>query len=327
MTDISLIICSRDRAEALRENLSHIDLQALKAFDVELMLVDSASSDATGEVMRRFARSADAPVRLLRAEQPGLTRAQNIALRHAAGELIVFTDDDCRLAPDYFQALAAHFDRDRFDFGGGRIEHGEANADDRMAATGWLAEDQVMVLPPKDLLFPGTIQGANMFAKRAVFEAIGGFSELLGPGSVVGSGADTEFSQRASHAGFRGVVLGPVLVRHFHGNQAGSPQAQKVVRRYDRGRGGYFASLMALGRREVFSYWHRWMGVGNRPKRPDIVRLIFELRGAADFLEASLKLPPPARRGWRADYPDVMPPPADSATGALRSDPAAPTVS
>ena len=308
MADISLIICSRDRAEVLRQGLQALEPEALARFDVEVLLVDSASSDATAEVMRAYAAKAPHPVTCLRAEQPGVARAQNLALRQARGELMVFTDDDCRLAPDFFDALAAGFDRSRFDFGGGRIVHGEADADPGMAATSWLAEDEVMVIPPRRMMYTGTIQGANMFAKRQVFQRIGGFSELLGPGSVVGSGADTEFSMRACMTGFRGVMLGRVVVSHHHGKSEGSAEAQQVMARYARGRGGYYASLITLGAQEGFGYWRRWMGEGRgRPNPQDVERLVGEFRAAADYMEALLQCPPPARPGWRGDYPDVIP--------------------
>ncbi len=330
MTDISLIICSRNRAATLRECLASLDAQVLRRFDVEVVVVDSASDDDTGKVIAAYAEGASTPVRCLRAELPGVARAQNLALQHATGELLVFTDDDCRLSPDYFDTLAAHFDRNIYDYGGGRILHGEADADDRMAATDWLGEEEVMVLPPRSMLLPGTIQGANMFFMRRVFEHIGGFSELLGPGSVVGSGADTEFSMRACLAGFRGVCLGQVRIFHHHGNRAGSAEAARVVLRYARGRGGFFASLVAQGLPRGFDYWKRWMGAaGGRPNQIDVVRLINEFRGAADFLEALLQCPKPARPGWRRDYPEVMPASvgATSPAAAEGSEPAAPSVS
>ena len=56
---------------------------------------------------------------------------------------------------------------------------------------------------PRYFIPAGAVQGANMAVRRAVFDVIGGFDELLGPGTPF-IGEDIELIGRASWAGCRG---------------------------------------------------------------------------------------------------------------------------
>jgi glycosyltransferase involved in cell wall biosynthesis len=65
-------------------------------------------------------------VRLLLEPKRGLSRAHNRALRAAQGELLAFTDDDCRLSKDYVNDLLRHDAADtELVLRGGRIELGD----------------------------------------------------------------------------------------------------------------------------------------------------------------------------------------------------------
>src|SRR5689334_18953754 len=105
MAQISIIVCTRNRAESLRVCLNSIEQAATTkpAIDVELVVVDNASTDATAAVLRDWQRSTSMPCRVVLAAQHGLSQARNCGLDHATGEIIAFTDDDCTLASDYFE--------------------------------------------------------------------------------------------------------------------------------------------------------------------------------------------------------------------------------
>ena len=56
----------------------------------------------------------------------GLALARNCALRAAAGEILAFTDDDCRIDLHYVQNLLRHFNEDSGPvLRGGRVELGD----------------------------------------------------------------------------------------------------------------------------------------------------------------------------------------------------------
>jgi glycosyltransferase involved in cell wall biosynthesis len=74
----------------------------------EVIVVDNNSSPPLVE--RGYL--SDYPVRLLREPRPGLTAAREAAIRTAAGEVIVFVDDDNILAEDYLSTVVEAFSND-----------------------------------------------------------------------------------------------------------------------------------------------------------------------------------------------------------------------
>jgi hypothetical protein len=143
---------------------------------------------------------------------------------------------------------------------------------------------QKTFIPPKTLLPAGTIQGANMFFLRAVFDAIGNFAEDLK------GGEDIEFAARASLAGFAGVLLPSVVVFHHHGRKRGSAESRATLRQYDLDRGAYYAVQLTRGVNAVWQLWGVQSALkGGKLPPAALVRLEGEFRGAAEYLSGYLK--------------------------------------
>jgi glycosyltransferase involved in cell wall biosynthesis len=87
----------------------------------ELLVVNNNSTDSTEEVIRSF--STNLPIKYVFESKPGLSHARNMALRSAAGEYILWTDDDVLVEPGwaagYLEAFQRHPDAGFF---GGPIE-------------------------------------------------------------------------------------------------------------------------------------------------------------------------------------------------------------
>jgi hypothetical protein len=251
-------------------------------FGVEVVLVDSASTDDTAEVMSRFKQTARFPVVIVPVSQPGLGRARNAGIQHGSGELFVFSDDDCYLAPDYFAQLDISFDSNRHQYGMASVLLYDPTDDPRVAN---LRVPAVRELPRLSLLSAGDIQGANMFFLRSVFEKAGMFEEMMGAGTAFPC-EDIEMAARASLAGFTGVQLPQPVVHHHHGCKAGSPEADERVRQYDFGRGAYYASLLARGIPPVWDFW-KAISVPTTPFSVwHLERLEREFQGAERLLAA-----------------------------------------
>ncbi len=75
--------------------------------EFEVLVVDDGSAPPAEPVLARYAHSL--PLRGFTADGGGPARARNLALRQAAGDYVVFTDDDC--APDrgWLRAYARAF--------------------------------------------------------------------------------------------------------------------------------------------------------------------------------------------------------------------------
>ena len=94
----SLIIPTRNRADALAENLKRLGAVAAELpDDVEIIVADNASTDRTPDVVAD--RSPE--VQLIRLDENLSTAARNVAAESARGSVLVMLDDDSYLqAPD-----------------------------------------------------------------------------------------------------------------------------------------------------------------------------------------------------------------------------------
>jgi glycosyltransferase involved in cell wall biosynthesis len=107
--DISVIVCTRNRAVSLQETLTCLANADRTGLRVEVVVVDNGSVDATPEVVRAFGERL--PVRLLFEPQQGVygkSHALNRALDEGClGKIIAVLDDDMSPHPDWFQGVAA----------------------------------------------------------------------------------------------------------------------------------------------------------------------------------------------------------------------------
>jgi GT2 family glycosyltransferase len=276
---ISLVLCSRDRRERLARALDRLPVEALRRHRAQLVLVDNGSRDGTRELMRGHAAARACGAQVVEAPLPGLGRARNAGIARASGDLFVFTDDDCYLAPDYLDALARHFDAERFSFGGGRILRFDASDADYGVRTSQRSE----VYPPYTRLRSGRIQGSNMLVHRRVFERVGGFREDIGPGTPFRCD-DVELLARAARAGFAGAFVPELVVHHHHGRKPGA-ELLRWMRSDDVARGAWYAAMIAGGDRGYLGEWAR-RSLSRRSRRRDgrfLERIAFELYGAARY--------------------------------------------
>jgi glycosyltransferase involved in cell wall biosynthesis len=120
--DVSVIICTWNRAESLRRCLDSLtQLIIPEGLNWEVIVVNNRSTDNTGEVATEFEQLL--PIRLISESQLGLSKARNTGLASANGKLIIFFDDDVLVDPfcvsGFWNAASAYPGAKLF---GGRIE-------------------------------------------------------------------------------------------------------------------------------------------------------------------------------------------------------------
>jgi len=96
---VSVLLASRDGARYLQESLD--SLAAQRYPEVEIVAVDDGSTDATPEILARFA-ARHGRTRVLRAEGEGLAAALHRAAGEASGTFFARQDDDDRSDPERF---------------------------------------------------------------------------------------------------------------------------------------------------------------------------------------------------------------------------------
>jgi GT2 family glycosyltransferase len=229
----SIIVCTRDRCVRLEALLS--SLAAAKppqGMDLELVVVDDGSRDATGVTVKRFAATVDFPVHLLQQPGRGLAAARNRGLREARGDLIIFLDDDCVVSPNYFREVAARFAADDQPvFRGGRVVLGDPADAPLTIKTSPYTERLPERADPG-----GFILGCNMAMPRAVLAKVGMFDERFGAGAQLKSAEDTDYTLRVSLAGIRVEYVPDMTVYHHHGRRT-AHEVGRVHRNYGIGNG------------------------------------------------------------------------------------------
>ena len=110
---VSVYLPTRNRATLVSRAIESVLGQDHR--DLELLVVDDASTDATPDVLARLA-AADSRILLFRQPVPGgAPAARNVALRAAHGRYVTGIDDDDEMLPRRLSSLLRAFD-ERFAF-------------------------------------------------------------------------------------------------------------------------------------------------------------------------------------------------------------------
>lgn len=105
--DLTVIICTRDRAASLSRTLSSLAAAEPPGSRWELLVVDNGSRDATAEVIAGFADRL--PIRRVWQPTPGLSNARNAGVGASSGRHILWTDDDVVVHREWLSAYMSAF--------------------------------------------------------------------------------------------------------------------------------------------------------------------------------------------------------------------------
>lgn len=92
---VSVVICTYNRKDLLRECLTSLFDQTYPKDDYEIIVVDDGSTDGTEGVLRELAQSSSPVLRYFRQDNQGSASARNLGIGKARGEIIASIDDDC----------------------------------------------------------------------------------------------------------------------------------------------------------------------------------------------------------------------------------------
>ncbi|MEM2616557.1 MAG: glycosyltransferase [Thermofilaceae archaeon] len=224
---ISVVVPTRNNEGTIVELLESLARQTLGDFEV---IVADSSSDRTPEIASRYPF-----VRVVRVPPAGINVARNAGLRAARGEIVAFTDGDCRAPPDWLESVRRFFE-----------EHPDAAAVGGSVLTAREISGSTTALYYNEALWPMmTIyeqeleitarnfhrvrvpNGNNMAFKREV---------LLGnpfDEGIKGGYDEVELLWRLCRAGYRVYASPTIRVEHFHGGGLG----KMLKRAFSYGRG------------------------------------------------------------------------------------------
>lgn len=272
--DISLVVCTRNRATQLGEALPYFArLQTGASW--EIVFVNNGSTDYTSEVLAEFIKSSGVDAKVVGQPKVGLSAARNAGWRRSSGGLVAFTDDDCYPTPDYLDQICACFAEADLGYLGGRILLFDKND---FPITIQPLERRVDI-SPRSFVPAGLIHGANFAFRREALELVGDFDEKLGAGTKLHCGEDVDMLARVSALGLSGAYDPRPTVFHRH-RRSKLEDVNRLRAGYDIGRGAYYAkALMDRRSRSAFLRPIFWMVRKNIVRR-DFARLRRELYGA-----------------------------------------------
>ncbi|MCG6496115.1 glycosyltransferase family 2 protein [Kitasatospora sp. A2-31] len=268
---VSVIVCTRDRAELLPSCLD--SLVDIGSPAIEVILVDNAPrTDATERLVR--SRYGDR-VRYVREPLPGLSRARNRGLAAARGDVCAFTDDDAIADSRWVAALAEAFQSDdRIGCVTGLVLPAELDTEAQFVleeycgpGRGFAARSWSLREPLADPLVQFSTgrfgMGANMAFRTEVIRSLGGFDPATGTGTPSRGGEDLLSFQQVLTAGHTVAYQPDAIIWHRHRRTMEALATQ--IRGFGVGFGAYLAaaishrpSLLAeLLRRLPYGVW-RW---------------------------------------------------------------------
>jgi glycosyltransferase involved in cell wall biosynthesis len=238
---VSVVVASYNGERTLELCLN--SLKSLNYPDYEVILVDDGSTDHTQQICRKFPF-----VHYIRHEKNmGLSVARNTGITASTGEIVAFTDSDCRADEDWLYYIVSDLLNSEFTGIGG---HNLLPPDDS-----WVAA-AVMVSPggPAHVMLTDRlaehIPGCNMAFYKWALEEIGGFDSIFRK-----AGDDVDVCWRLQQQGYKLGFSPAGFVWHYR---------RATARDYLKQQYGYGEAEALLARRhpEYFNWFggSQWQG-------------------------------------------------------------------
>ncbi len=226
LPQVSVVIAARNAGMTIAKCLTALEAQVHLRF--EIIVVDDQSSDDTLRKARSF-RS----VKVIAMDWGGPSRARNIGVKAARGEIVAFTDADCVAHPDWLVELCRCFDDSKVAGAGGD----QASPEDEtpmgrriqefFKTIGFMTDYIQSDTPHEGIRETAHNPSCNSAYRRSVFEAVGGFCEDQFPGE------DLELDLKLKRLGYKLVYNSAAVVGHYRPSSL--RKLASMMRRYGAG--------------------------------------------------------------------------------------------
>lgn len=217
---VTVNICTYNRAALLRQTLEQfVTLEIPAGVSWELLVVNNCCTDETDRVLAEFSHRL--PLVVLHEKRAGKCYALNTAVASARGELILFTDDDVLVEPQWL----SNYVRAASQWPDAAIFGGEITPWFERTPPAWVKRNLASLHGPFVIniprnedapLMPGASPfGANMAARTSIMRQFR-FDPRLGPkGRGMRKGDDTEMVRAILEAGHTGRWVHGATLKHF----------------------------------------------------------------------------------------------------------------
>ena len=240
--DVSVIICTYNRRDSLRQTLSLLcGLEVPAHLSWEVLVVDNNSTDDTPQVCESFIQKL--PLRYVFEPRQGVNHARNRGVAEAMAPLVLFADDDVNVDKNWLASVWDAAERHP----GVSIFSGRIFPLWESTPPAWLTKNSKSILRPvavhldlgdeERILadFCANSWGANLAFRKSVFSDSCRFREGIGrKGQDEVRGGETELIQRLLKDGHRRLYVAKAIVHH---RNPSSHATERYVFAYYKGSG------------------------------------------------------------------------------------------
>jgi GT2 family glycosyltransferase len=242
---VTVVVPTIGRPELLAGCLD--SLAACEPRAAEVLVIDQSLQRDVGAVVAAYE---DAGARSVWSDERGVARGRNLGLEQAAHELVLVTDDDCVVSPDWIATAVALHERHPGALLTGRVlPHGDPRA----------VPSTIVSTIPHD--YTGEHQCAVLYANNMVLERSPTL-ELGGFDPHVPNAEDNDFCYRWLRAGRR-LRYEPALVV-WHREWRSRVELERLYVDYGRGQAFLYAKHLRQGDLSIFRFVARELYGGVR---------------------------------------------------------------
>jgi len=199
MPRASIIIPSHQRAGLLPRTLDALATQTCPATEYEVIIAADACTDDTVRVVTEYASNAPFRLRVVNHEARSAAATRNLGAGHAAGNILIFLDDDVEALPSLVEAHLTSFSPDTVTLGYAKPVLAAGRSQFQMEIRFWWEDAYREMGRPGHRFTYRDLFGNNFSLDRELFQKCGGFD----PSFPAAGREDYEFGYRLIRMGAR----------------------------------------------------------------------------------------------------------------------------
>lgn len=177
---VSIIIAARDEAANIEKTIKDLLAQAYEKAFLEIIFIDDHSTDNTAEIIKSYEAQGITLIQLKESNMLNSYKKKAIetAIGNARGELIITTDADCRMGPNWLKAIVSYYQERGYKMISSPVVYFEEQSRFERAQS---LEFLFLIGMGASTIGnnkPSTCNGANLAYERQAFYEVGGFKGI-----------------------------------------------------------------------------------------------------------------------------------------------------
>lgn len=211
---ISVLIATKNRPKQLAQTLHSLEHSTI--LPSEIIIIDQSNNFLTKKIIKRYKKN---KIVYIKTNTNGKSRALNLGISQASGNIFAFTDDDCIIEANWISEINSFFENySELSLLFGKTEPFlpsiSKNKNRTCLCTFNKGTNKISVTSKPGKHWEDIGYGNNMAIRASIFEKIGVFKTWLGPGSIGSNAEDAELTLRALIHNYKVGYSSSVIVFH-----------------------------------------------------------------------------------------------------------------